>query len=165
MRTLGGMEQTKAPLDLRALVVDAALAGITAGVLLEAYLYATVVAPNHASLLGGWAWIASTVLGKAAFSNPYAPWIGLLFHFLVSIGWAGGYAYLAQQNTVMRDRWVTSGIVYGICVAVGMQLILLADGNFMWNGWPAYGNTILGHALFFGLPLAYIVRALARRRA
>ncbi len=164
MRTLRGMDQTKPPLNLRFLAVDTVIAGVVAGILLEAYLYAAILAPAHMSLATSWAWVASTVLGKAMLTNPSAPLIGLAIHLLVSFGWAGGYAYLAQGNAVMRDRFVTSGIVYGICVMVGMQLILLADGNFLWSGWANYGINAFGHAGFFGIPLAYIVRALALRR-
>ena len=165
VRTIRDMDQTKPPMNLRVLAVDTIIAGVIAGILLEAYLYVAVLLPAHMSLGASWAWVASTVLGKAMLANSSAPMLGLAIHLLVSLGWAGGYAYLAQGNAVMRDRFVTSGIVYGICVMVGMQLILLADGNFLWNGWANYGINAFGHAVFFGIPLAYTVRTLALRRA
>lgn len=145
------------------IVRQALLAGLGAGVCMEIYLLLTTVVPAHGSVVQTWQWIASAALGQVAFSSPTYAIVGLIVHFCVSIAWAGGYAYLAQQQTFMNQRWLISGIVYGFVVYIFMDLILL--GVRMFVPPPPLGlvNAVIAHCIFFGVPLAYVTARTSAR--
>ena len=140
---------------------EAVAAGIVGAITLHLYLYATVVAPQHGSMIGVWQFIASVALGKVAFTSTSYAWLGLLIHFIVSIGWAGGYAYLASRRPFMNQRWAISGLVYGVVVYMFMQLILLGANALKLPATPNdFIIAIVGHTVFFGLPVAFVVSRL-----
>ncbi len=141
------------------------LAGLAGAVLLDCYLFVTKLLPHGNGIVGMWQWIASTVLGKSALANPGSAAVGAALHLLVSIGWAAGYVYIAVNHPASTRRWFVAGIVYGLIVYTIMQVILLADGNFIYPPTPnAFVNDLIAHALFFGVPVALVVRALQPRR-
>jgi uncharacterized membrane protein YagU involved in acid resistance len=145
------------------IAIQALAAGIAGGVLLDAYLWFTPLASAHPGILQMWTWIASTVAGKTMFANPNAPWIGLGIHAVTSIVWAGAYTYVAAQQAFVRRRWYISGPVYGLVVYLVMQLVLLVSGNFEYPHSPDdFVSALIGHAVFFGLPVAFVVNALDR---
>ena len=148
------------------MAAQALLAGLAGAVLIDGYLFLTKLLPQGESIAGLWRWIASTVLGKAALADPNAAAIGAALHLLVSIGWAAGYVYIANSHPATTRRWFVAGIVYGLIVYTIMQVILLADGNFIYPPNPnAFVNDLIAHALFFGVPVAFVVRALRTSRA
>ncbi|MBV8638162.1 MAG: hypothetical protein JO322_08745 [Candidatus Eremiobacteraeota bacterium] len=141
-----------------AIVRQAFAAGIVAGVLIQAYLILTQIVPAHGSILGAWQWIASAAIGDEALRNPAYAWLGLLIHFIISIAWAGGYAYLAQERPFMNRRWYISGIVYGLIVYIFMDILLLGARKFIPPTTPLQLlNVLIAHCVFFGLPLAFVV--------
>lgn len=143
------------------ILAQAMIAGIVAGICLEAYLLLTVVVPAHGNVLQVWQWIASAAFGDVAFTNANYAWLGLLIHFIVSIGWAGGYAYLAQQQKFMNRRWYISGPVFGLVVYIFMDILLLGARKFVPPPTPlALLNVLIAHCVFFGLPLAFVVARL-----
>ena len=139
---------------------QALVAGIIAGICFETYLVLTVVVPSHGNLLQVWQWIASAAVGDIAFTSPSYAWLGLMVHFIISIAWAGGYAYLAQQQEFMNRRWVISGLVYGLVVYIFMDILLLGARKFVPPSAPALLNLLIEHSVFFGLPLAFVVSRL-----
>lgn len=141
----------------------ALLAGLAGGIVIDAFLYVVTLLPQHGSILSIWQYVASTLVGKIAFSSLNWAFLGLVAHFFVSIGWAGGYAYLAQQRTFMDERWVVSGLVYGFVVYLFMQIVLIASNNFMWpSGIVGWLVPILAHMVFFGMPVALVTARLSR---
>ena len=149
------MNQTR---DWGLIIRQACIAGIVAGITIEAYLLLTVVYPSHMTPVTQLQWIASAAFGQLAYSSTGYAIVGLLMHFIVSIAWAGGYAYLAQQQPFMNDRWYISGPVYGLVVYIFMDLLLLGVRLFVPP--PPLGilNALVAHCIFFGLPLAYTVK-------
>lgn len=148
-------------------VATAALAaGVTGAVTIDLFLWFATVLPVHGSMLGVWQFIASTALGKVAFSSTSYAAIGLAMHVAVSVGWAGGYAYLSSTRPFMNERWPISGLIYGVVVYLLMQIVLLVDNNFVYPPNPnAFVIAVIAHTAFFGLPVAYVVHALFRRAA
>ncbi len=145
------------------IVIQALAAGIAGGALVDLYLAVTPLASAHPGMLGYWTWIASTVGGKTMFANPNAPWIGLGVHAATSMVWAGAYAYVAAQQAFVRRRWYISGPVYGLVVYLVMQLVLLVSGNFEYPHSPNdFVSALIANAVFFGLPVAFVVNALGR---
>ncbi|MDP9111398.1 MAG: hypothetical protein M3M96_07180, partial [Candidatus Eremiobacteraeota bacterium] len=164
-RTCEPME-TATGINWPRILAQAFLAGATGAVLLHVYLWLTVLLPHHTSIVGLWQWIASVAIGKVALTNAGYAWLGVAVHLGVSIAWAGGYAFLAAQRHFMNDRWIVSGLVYGIVVYVFMQLLLLGANSFSFPATPNdVINALFASAAFFGLPVAYVVTAMNRTRA
>jgi hypothetical protein len=149
---------TSVSLNWRRIVTQALVAGIIAGVTIELYLYLTSVLPTHGSIFAVWQYIASAAFGKAAYQSEQFVWIGLAMHFLVSIGWAGGYAYFAQVQRFVNQRWFLSGLGYGVVVLLFMQILMIGAQVFHFPATPlVFLNDIVAHTLFFGVPVAYVV--------
>lgn len=135
-----------------ALVARQALAGgIAGGVAIYAYLWLTTVLPAHGGMV-------------AAFQlAPVSPLLGVVVHFVVAIAWAAGYAYFAASQPATNRHWYVAGPAYGIVVYMMMQLIDLAGGTFHGPSTPnAFVNACIAHIVFYGIPVAYVVRATSR---
>lgn len=147
------------------IITQGVLAGLLGGILLNAFLWVTTIEPAHGSMLALWEWVASTVIGRVAFTQQAFAWLGLLIDFVVAIIWATGYAYIAATRPYMNRQWLISGLIFGFVVYVFMQIVLLAGNNFAWPSSPlVFFDTIVGQMVFYGLPAAYVVAALDRPR-
>ena len=80
----------------RTIAIQALAAGLVAGTILIAYLALTVF-PDHNPIYF-FLWIPSVALGNAAGSGMSWAILGIVLHYVVSVGWAGGYAYLAVTD-------------------------------------------------------------------
>jgi len=155
---------TKARVNWGRVAMQAVIAGIAGGAVMEIYLYFTTIVPAHASLFAVWQGIAAAAVGKAAaYGNPAYAWVGLVIHFVVSIGWAGGYAYLALRQDFLNQRRLVSGIVYGIVVYIFMVVLQIGAGVYAAPTPPDVANALIAHTLFFGVPVAYVVAWLDQR--
>jgi uncharacterized membrane protein YagU involved in acid resistance len=150
---------TVAKLSWPRILTRGVVAGIVGGILMDLFIYLTSVLPQHGSMIAVWQFIASTAIGKGAFSSTSFAWFGLLMHFIVSIAWATGYAYLAQTRAALSAHPAISGVVFGIVVYVVMQIVLVGDNNFKMPSPAGFVLSLVAHAVFFGLPVAYVVRA------
>jgi hypothetical protein len=144
---------------------QAVVGGLGGSLLFQLYLWLTVVLPQQGSMPAYWqTTAAAVVVGKIALTRPGYAWLGFLIYLLVGIGWAGAYAYLAAGRRIFNQHWAISGLVYGLVVYVVMSLMLFA-GNAL-TGPPnpnAFINAVIAHSCFFGLPIAYVVRAMQAR--
>jgi uncharacterized membrane protein YagU involved in acid resistance len=157
---------TSVRLPWGAIVSRGLVAGIAGGVVVDAYLWLTTLLPAHSPIASMWQFVASTAFGKGALTDPAFVWVGLAMHLLVSIGWGIGFAYIAATRPAITARWLVAGIVYGIVVYVIMSIMLLADNNFTYPPTiNAFLNAVVAHALFFGVPVAFVVDKLSRRPA
>ncbi len=146
------------------LAFRAVVAGIAGGVLFDLYVWVTTLLPQHTGIVTMWQWVASTALGKVAFTDPAYAFAGAAIVLVAGIAWAAGYAYLAATRPAATRQWIVSGIVYGLIVYTIVQVILLADNNFTYPPTPnAFINGVFASAVFFGLPVAYVVRVLQAR--
>jgi hypothetical protein len=151
-----------APRPWERLLRPALPAGLIAAAIFDLYVWLTTVLPAGGSLPSLWQQIAAAAVGKAvAFSSPAYAWLGVVIQALVGIGWAAGYASLAARRPVFNARWIAAGLVYGIVVYIVMELILLAGNAFTPPPTPnAFLNAVVAHSVFFGLPIAYLVKRL-----
>ena len=78
------------------------------------------------SLANLFAFDASVLVGEAAYAGGAYVALGVLLHLLVSVGWAGGYAYLAARLQQLVTRPLTSGAAFGLIVYFAMQLVIVA---------------------------------------
>ena len=155
---------TKASVAWTGVIRQAIPAGVIAGVCFELYQWLTTVLPVHESITAQWQWIASAAIGPVAYANPAFAWLGLAFHFAASIGWAAGYAYFARLQPAVNARWYISGFFFGIVVQMFMTLLLLGAHTFVFPATPnTFLNEVLAHAVFFGIPLAFVVARLDQK--
>lgn len=140
------------------IIVQALVAGISGLIVLDAYLYVTVIRPAHGTLIQMWLWIASVAIGPVALTNASNVPLGVVVDLVAAIGWAGGYAYFAQRQPFVNTRWLISGLMYGLIVYLFTQVLLLGVHAFVWPPTPAaFVNQIVALMLFFGVPVACAV--------
>lgn len=143
------------------MIKPAVLAGIAGGIILDLYLWLTTVLPAHQSVTAALQYVASTVFGNVAYTSASYAAAGLAISLLVSIGWAGGYAYFTRTQPATNRHWLVAGAAYGVVVYVLMQLLLLGSGRLVPPANPtALVNAVAAYVVFFGIPVAYVVRSL-----
>jgi hypothetical protein len=136
------------------------VAGLTGAVLIDAYLILTVVVAARAtSLTGFYRFVASGVLGAAAYAAPSAVLLGIVLHLAIGAAWGVGYAYVAARTPQVRARPLPSGIAFGFVVMIAMQLVEVAANIYRLPDTLSLLNGAVAHVAFFGLPIAYIVSA------
>ena len=145
------------------IIRQAILAGFAGAVVFDCYVWVTTVLPVHGSLTAMLQHSASIAIGPVAFTSASYAWAGALVDLVLSMGWAGGYAYFAQRQPFVNARWFISGFFYGFIVYVLMLLLLLGAHAFIY---PANVGTLLNDVLartiFFGVPVAFVVAQLDR---
>jgi hypothetical protein len=140
-------------------------AGIVGAILISictVYCYGTVLHIANFSFVSLLTFDASLAMGKAAFDSPSAPLIGAALHLLTSIGWAVGYAYLAERQSQLITRPWLSGAGFGFLIYFAMLLVLVADNAYHQPTPSELGVALFAHMAFFGIPVALIVARLAR---
>lgn len=148
-------------------IVAGIIAGIVGAVLISAalvYGYANLLHTPNFSLAGFMAFDAAVLLGKGAFANPAAPFIGLVLHVLVSVGWALGYAVTAERQPQLLARPITSGATFGFIIYFAMQMVLVAANAYHQPTPREAGLAIVAHIVFFGVPVALVIARLMRAR-
>lgn len=144
------------------MVKRAVLGGITGGILLGLYLWLTTVLPAHQSAPAALQYVASAVFGNVAYTSESYAVAGLAIGLLASIAWAGGYAYFTNAQPATNRHWIAAGAAYGTIVYTLTQLLLLGSGHFIPPGNPtALVNAVVAYVVFFGIPVAFVVRSLS----
>lgn len=142
------------------ILVPGAIAGFAGAILIDIYLVVTLVFVAHvATITSFFQFVASGALGPSAYANPSTVYLGAAVHFAVGIGWAIGYAYVAARTPWVRGRPLISGTVFGLVVMIAMQLVEVIGKIYVLPNSVAFLNTAIAHTLFFGIPVAAIVKA------
>jgi len=142
---------------LRQTIFSGLAAGAAGGILLNLYLVLTIVAIRHWTDPGTlMKFVAQGVLGSKAFSNPSAVLIGTVIFYTIALLWGLGYAYVASTEPPLVTKPLISGAVFGVTVYIVMQVVELTVKIWSWNTFLAL-NSIVGHIIAFGIPVAYIV--------
>jgi len=95
--------------------------------------------------------------------------VGILAHFLVAFSIAAVYFLLSRFIPFLVAHTIVSGLIFGIAAHFVMQYVVIplsAIGTT--PNWPPNGsllNSLIGHALFVGLPVALIAAWSARKNA
>ena len=121
------------------------------------------------SFIDVWHGPASGLLGREAAraGGLNTALLGILMHFVVAFCIATVYYLLSRFITFMIDYPVVSGLAFGIVAHFVMQYVVIplsAIGRT--PSWPPIGsllNSIIGHALLVGLPVALISSWSARK--
>ena len=129
-------------------------AGITGGIIVDLFLILT----RNAPFPGIYMFIASGLVGPAAFSSPGYIALGIVLHLIISIVWAAIYAALFLRF-LPKLQWWANAVIFGIVVMLGMQVLLL--GKHLEPAFPTGSGLVMvliAHVVFFALPVAYILR-------
>jgi len=109
-----------------------------------------------------WQYIASGVLGNAAFEGGIATaLLGVFFHLIISFVIAGVFILGADRIPLLRRYAIVGSLLYGFGVFIVMNLIvtpLSAAPPLPAPTLPWLIEAIIEHVLFVGLPLGIIVR-------
>jgi uncharacterized membrane protein YagU involved in acid resistance len=113
--------------------------------------------------------VASGALGQPAFTGgAKTAALGLAFHFLIALIAATVYYFASRVISFMITHAVISGIVFGICVYLVMNLVVLPLSRIpvkvpLWAyPWPSLIGGSLIHMLGIGLPIALVVRKFSK---
>lgn len=151
------MAVTAPSLDWGKILSQGAIAGIAGGIALALFLFVALgLLPVHLTPV-------QILTADGHYVHADSPVVGLLAHLVVSALWGIGYAYVAATRpSAVANPWL-AGVVYGAIVWLLMQFILILGA--VWPGLAPIGFAvqIVGHTLFFGIPVAFTTRALARR--
>lgn len=111
-------------------------------------------------------WDASNAYGSRAFDGGWAmAAIGAAMDFVVSLCWAMLFMALYAISPVVRGHVAASGLLFGALVMVVMIFGIVPLGHAaQLQRTPAHiVNVLVAHTIFFGLPVALTVDALAGR--
>jgi len=106
-------------------------------------------------------YIASGLLGAAAFSGGLSTaGLGALIHYGIALVVAAIYLLAIRSIPALRSRWLVVGLLYGAVVYLAMTYGVLPHSAVAPSPVTpaAFANGILGHALFVGLPIAWVLR-------
>jgi uncharacterized membrane protein YagU involved in acid resistance len=144
-------------------IIGAIIAGMVAGVTILvcfAVLMPALAPDRNFSLAGTFTFDASVLLGKAAYASDASVALGAALHFLVAIGWAVGYAFVAERQPQLVTRPLISGAGFGLIVYFAMQLVIVAANLYRIPTPRELGVALLAHLVFYGMPVAFIVARL-----
>ncbi len=134
------------------LAAQAVTAGILGGVLVDLFLIAVRAAPFP----GIYQYIASGIVGEAAYASSSYIALGVVIHLAISIAAALAYAYLGRALGLLQ-KWLLGGTIFGIVMLVVMQIVL-ALAHLAQPLTPArLAIVVIAHVVFFGLPIAWYV--------
>ena len=131
------MAANATPLNWGNILLRGAIAGVVGGIVLALFLFVVQIHPN-------------------------GPFGALLAQLVIAILWGIGYAYVAATRpAAVASPWL-AGVVYGLVVWLLMQFILILGA--VWPGFSLSGFALqlLAYTAFFGIPVAFTTRALAR---
>ena len=139
--------------------------GIAGAILFDACQYVEQLATTpDASLMGTWQWVASSAVGSVAYTSTNYAWLGLLFQLIVSIAWATGFAYVAATRPNVLATPILSGLVFGVIVWLAMKIVLTFDHIVAPMTVASILLELLANCVFYGIPVALTVRAVAKRQ-
>lgn len=107
-------------------------------------------------------WDASNLLGKDAYAGGIgSAGIGLFLDLLVSLAWGAACVFILSRSGAARSHPVWFGALFGAVVMLVMLWVLVPLGRAAHGGMTlsSFLTVLVGHTLFFGIPLALTARA------
>ena len=106
-------------------------------------------------------YIASGLLGKSSFEGGLATaGLGTILHFFIAFVVAAVYVVASRRIAALKRQAVIFGLLYGAAVYFFMNYLVLplsAVGHSPFK-LGLFLNGVVGHALFVGVPVAWIGR-------
>jgi uncharacterized membrane protein YagU involved in acid resistance len=113
--------------------------------------------------------VASGLLGAGAFEGGAATFsLGLALHFLIACSAAAVYYLVSRRFSLLRERVILPGAVFGVLVYLFMNFIVLPLSAVPFKlSYPPMTLAVgfLSHILLIGFPIAAAVRRIGTRAA
>jgi hypothetical protein len=116
-----------------------------------------------------WQGVAAGVLGReAAIAGGWnTAALGICLHFVVAFFIAAVYYVLARNISLLILHPIVSGLIFGVIANYVMQFVVIPLSAIGWRATPfdlgSTLNSVIGHALLVGLPVALIASWSASR--
>ncbi|NOT46718.1 MAG: hypothetical protein HOP17_03065 [Acidobacteria bacterium] len=144
------------------------LGGLTVGVL--DFIDASTFFPLYygISVQRVWHGVAAGLLGpEAARAGGWnTALLGIFLHFVVAFGVATVYFLISRNIPWLIRHPIISGLVYGVLANFVMQYVVIPlsaiGATSPFSFWP-FVNSVVGHALLVGLPVALIAAWSAKK--
>jgi hypothetical protein len=138
------------------------LAGLTCGVL-DIACTLTLSKLNGIAPMRVLQAVASGLLGqKSSAGGVNTAALGLGIHFFIAFTAAGAYYAASQKLSVLNERAVLCGLLYGIAVHLFMSFVVLPLSALKRPfSIKAFVTQLVVHMLFVGLPISLVVRYFA----
>jgi hypothetical protein len=146
-----------------------ALASLVPGILTAGLIVGAMdalAANTHAYLLRGtppaavWRYVASAVFGKSAGTGgPEMIALGLLFHFIVAIGWTGLFFVAYPKLRFLASNVVLVGMAYGLFIWLMMNYVVVPLTKITMGPIRLTTGTVLMiliHLFVIGVPISYL---------
>jgi hypothetical protein len=121
------------------------------------------------SFLDVWHGPASGLVGRDASRSGglNTALLGIFLHFAVAFCIASVYFLLSRTLPPLIRHPIISGILFGVAAHFVMQYVVIPfSAIHIWPTWPPLGsllNSLIGHAVLVGLPVALIANWSAQR--
>lgn len=110
--------------------------------------------------------VAGGLIGRAAARAGGVPTflLGVALHFAIATIWAALFWALSRKITGLVKHAVPAGLLYGLVVFYGMNLVVLPLSALHTGAWPPPFAPwpITAHLLVVGLPIALATRRFSR---
>ena len=111
--------------------------------------------------------VASGLLGQPAYEGGAATAaLGLVLHYSMALIIAAIFWFSSRRLKFMTEQAVLAGMLYGICVYVTMNFVVIPLSAFptqMTYTPVRVAINVVAHMVLFGLPIALAARAASRR--
>lgn len=153
---------SQAPVTLRTQATKAILSGgLLAGI--GDYFFALSF---YGWKLGVFQSVAGGLIGREAARSGGMPTfiLGTTLHFIIAGIWAALFWALSRRLPVLVKQAIPAGLVYGLVVFYGMNLVVLPLSALQTKAWPPSLAPwpIVAHMLLVGLPIALVARQFSR---
>ena len=151
------------PLDNRSsLVRPIVLGGLFIFIVQAIHMWIVYTLIQKTPFVVNWQFIASGILGEAAFAGGMATaLVGVLFHLIISLAVAAVFALAVDRLPLLRRNLIVGSLLYGFGVWVVMNMVVMplsATPPIPAPTLPWLIEAILEHTLLVGLPLGMLVR-------
>ncbi|MCB8983438.1 MAG: hypothetical protein H6659_06425 [Ardenticatenaceae bacterium] len=151
------------PLDTRnSLLRSIVLGGMFIFIVQAIHMWIVYTLIQKTPFVVSWQFIASGVLGEAAFAGGMATaLLGVFFHLIISFVIAAVFILAADRIPLLRRYAIAGSLLYGFGVFIVMNMIvtpLSAAPPLPAPTLPWLIEAVIEHILLVGLPLGIIVK-------
>lgn len=109
--------------------------------------------------------VAAGLLGRSVYKGGIPTMLlGIALHYLIAFIWSAIFWIVSRRLTILVKHAVPAGLLYGLVIYYGMNLVVLPLSALQTKAWPPPFAwwPIAAHMLVVGLPIALAVRKYSR---